>query len=608
MSETRSPKDDPQDSTPARETPSVDVSRRTFLRLGALAGAGASVAGTGLWNTPAEAAEAAEAVAETSHNSLEEATIAELQAAMESGDLSALELVDFYIRRIETLDQSGPTVNSVLQINPQARQIARNRDRERRTSGPRGPLHGIPILLKDNIDTGDRMQTTAGSLALVGAPAPQDATVARKLKQAGAIILGKANLSEWANFRGFSSTSGWSGVGGQTRNPYVLDRNPCGSSSGSAAAVSANFATVSLGTETDGSIVCPASLNGVVGIKPTVGLTSRAGVVPISHTQDTVGPYGRTVADAATVLGALTGVDPRDAATQKSAGRFHTDYTQFLDPDGLDGARIGVLRNGVTGYSTDTDEIFEASLQAMADAGAVLVDPADIPTMDALLTDQAEIIVLIWEFKRDLNAYLATRTGVPVSNLAELIAFNEEHAEEELQWFGQELLILAQEEIFTQEEYEAALERGPRLAGPEGIDVALAEFDVEALVAPTGSPAWPIDLVNGDHFLGASSFPAAMAGYPLISVNGGYAHGLPVGISFMGTAFSEPTLIKLASGFEAVAPARRKPRFRPTLPLDGPSGAHRSQALQGLQTKAARIQKLADRLGFGSRMPRLRGL
>jgi amidase len=608
MSETRSPKDDPQDSTPARETPSVDVSRRTFLRLGALAGAGASVAGTGLWNTPAEAAEAAEAVAETSHNSLEEATIAELQAAMESGDLSALELVDFYIRRIETLDQSGPTVNSVLQINPQARQIARNRDRERRTSGPRGPLHGIPILLKDNIDTGDRMQTTAGSLALVGAPAPQDATVARKLKQAGAIILGKANLSEWANFRGFSSTSGWSGVGGQTRNPYVLDRNPCGSSSGSAAAVSANFATVSLGTETDGSIVCPASLNGVVGIKPTVGLTSRAGVVPISHTQDTVGPYGRTVADAATVLGALTGVDPRDAATQKSAGRFHTDYTQFLDPDGLDGARIGVLRNGVTGYSTDTDEIFEASLQAMADAGAVLVDPADIPTMDALLTDQAEIIVLIWEFKRDLNAYLATRTGVPVHNLADVIAFNEAHADEELQWFGQELMILAQEEIFTQEEYEAALERGPRLAGPEGIDVALAEFDVEALVAPTGSPAWPIDLVNGDHFLGASSFPAAMAGYPLISVNGGYAHGLPVGISFMGTAFSEPTLIKLASGFEAVAPARRKPRFRPTLPLDGPSGAHRSQALQGLQTKAARIQKLADRLGFGSRMPRLRGL
>jgi amidase len=580
MSETRSPKDDPQEQTPARETPAGDVSRRTFLRLGAVAGAGASV--TGLWsNVPAEAA-AAEA------SNLEAATIAELQAAMESGDLSSAELVDFYIRRIEALDQSGPSVNSILALNPQARQIARARDRERRDTGPRGPLHGIPILLKDNIDTGDRMQTTAGSLALVGAPAPRDATVARKLRQAGAVILGKTNLSEWANFRGFNSTSGWSGVGGQTRNPHVLDRNPCGSSSGSGAAVAASFASVALGTETDGSIVCPASVNGVVGIKPTVGLTSRAGVVPISHTQDTVGPYGRTVADAAAVLGALTGVDPRDPATQRSAGHSHTDYTQFLDPDGLNGARIGVLRSGVTGYSTETDAIFEQALEIMADAGAVLVDPADIPTMDQLLTDQAEIIVLIWEFKRDLNAYLATRTGTPVHSLADVIAFNEAHAEEELKWFGQELMILAEQEIFTQEEYEAALERGPRLAGPEGIDAALEQFNVEALVAPTGSPAWPIDLVNGDHFLGASSFPAAMAGYPIINVNGGYAHGLPVGISFMGTAFSEPTLIKLASGFEAVGPKWRKPRFRPTLPLDGPSGAHR---VHQLQAKAARRLK-----------------
>jgi amidase len=602
MSETRSPKDDSQEQTPAHEAPAGDVSRRAFLRLGALAGAGASVGG--LWKTPAEAAAAAAAAA-VAPSDLEEATIAELQAAMQSGDLSAVELVDFYIRRIETLDQRGPTVNSVLSLNPQARQIARNRDRERRDTGPRGPLHGIPILLKDNIDTGDRMMTTAGSLALVGAAAPRDATVARKLKQAGAVILGKANLSEWANFRGFNSTSGWSGVGGQTRNPYVLDRNPCGSSSGSAAAVAASFAAVSLGTETDGSIVCPASLNGVVGIKPTVGLTSRAGVVPISHTQDTVGPYGRTVADAAAVLGILTGVDPRDPATQRSAGHSHADYTQFLDPDGLDGARIGVLRNGVTGYSTDTDAIFEQSLQIMADAGAILVDPADIPTMDQLLTDSAEIIVLIWEFKRDLNAYLATRTGVPVHSLADVIAFNEAHAEQELKWFGQELMILAEEEIFTQAEYEAAVERGPRLAGPEGIDAALAQFNVDALVAPTGSPAWPIDLVNGDHFLGASSFPAAMAGYPLISVNGGYAHGLPVGISFMGTAFSEPTLIKLASGFEAVAPDRRKPRFLPTLPLDGPSGAHR---LRNLQSKAARIEQLVGRLGLTARLPRLRGL
>jgi amidase len=542
----------------------------------------------GLWNGPVQAAGAAEAAAEAAPTNLEEATIAELQAAMESGDLSAVELVDFYIRRIETLDQSGPKVNSVLELNPQARQIAKNRDRERRDTGPRGPLHGIPILLKDNIDTADRMHTTAGSLALLGDSAPQDATVARKLRQAGAIILGKTNLSEWANFRGFSSTSGWSGVGGNTRNPYVLDRNPCGSSSGSGAAVSANFASVALGTETDGSIVCPASVNGIVGIKPTVGLTSRAGVVPISHTQDTVGPYGRTVADAATVLGALTGVDPRDPGTAHSALNFHTDYRPFLDPDGLNGARIGVLRDGVTGYSNYTDAIFEEALQIMADAGATLVDPADIPTMNDLLTGSEEIIVLIWEFKRDLNAYLATRTGVPVHTLADVIAFNEAHADEELQWFGQELMILAEQEIFTEAEYLEALERGPRLAGPEGIDAALDTFEVDALVAPTGSPAWPTDLVNGDHFLGASSFPAAMAGYPIISVNGGYAHGLPVGISFMGTAFSEPTLIKLASGFEAAAHNRQKPKFLKTLPLDGPSGAHR---VHELQAKALRRMK-----------------
>lgn len=600
MSETRSPKDDPQGQAPDHETPTGDVSRRSFLRLGALAGAGASVAG--LWNGPVQAAGAAEVeAAAAAPTDLEEATIAELQAAMESGSLSALELVDFYIRRIELLDQKGPKVNSVLALNPQARQIAKNRDRERRTTGPRGPLHGIPILLKDNIDTADRMHTTAGSLALVGDPAPQDATVARKLRQAGAIILGKANLSEWANFRGFSSTSGWSGVGGNTRNPYVLDRNPCGSSSGSGAAVSANFTSVALGTETDGSIVCPASLNGVVGIKPTVGLTSRAGVVPISHTQDTVGPYGRTVADAATVLGILTGVDPRDPGTAHSAGHFQTDYTQFLDPDGLAGARIGVLRNGVTGYSNYTDAVFEQALEIMADAGAVLVDPADIPTMDLLLTGSEELIVLIWEFKRDLNAYLATRTGVPVHTLADVIAFNEAHADDELQWFGQELMILAEQEIFSEAEYLEAVERGPRLAGPEGIDAALAEFDVDALVAPTGSPAWPTDLVNGDHFLGASSFPAAMAGYPIINVNGGYAYGLPIGISFMGTAFSEPALIKLASGFEAAAHNRQKPKFLRTLALDGPSGAHRVHQLHAkalhrmksrLMTKMLRLRHL----------------
>ncbi|HYN19910.1 MAG TPA: amidase family protein, partial [Thermoanaerobaculia bacterium] len=349
-----------------------------------------------------------------------------------------------------------------------------------------------------------------------------------------------------------------------------------------------------VGTETDGSIVCPSSLCGVVGIKPTVGLTSRAGVVPISHTQDTVGPHGRTVADAAAVLGALTGVDPRDPATAASAGHFHTDYTQFLDPDGLNGARIGVMRNGVTGYSTQTDAIFEAALEAMADAGAVLVDPADLPSMDELLTDPAEIIVLIWEFKVDLNAYLATRTGVPVQTLADVIEFNLAHAEQELKYFGQELLELSEAEIFTEQEYLDAVVRSHLLSRDQGIDAALAEHDLDALVAPTGSPAWPIDLVNGDHFLGASSFPAAMAGYPVINMPAGHAFGLlPVGISFMGTAFSEPTLIKIASGFEHATNVRRAPRFLSTFPL--PTGDD-SLTKASVNFRVERLRRMAERI------------
>jgi amidase len=581
----------PQDPRDDRPTTADDqrLTRRNLLRWSAL-GAGAPLVGA--LGTAAGATTPAAAPDE-----LDEATIADLRAAMDSGGLSSTDLVGFCLARIESLDRHGATVNSVLALNPQARALARNRDKERRAGNLRGPLHGIPILLKDNIDTRDQMMTTAGSLALVGAPAVQDATVARKLKQAGAILLGKANLSEWANFRGFSSSSGWSGFGGQTRNPYVLDRNPCGSSSGSAAAVSANFAAASLGTETDGSIVCPSGACGVVGIKPTVGLTSRAGVVPISHTQDTVGPHGRTVADAAAVLGVLTGVDPRDPATQRSAGNFHTDYTQFLDPDGLNGARIGVYRHNVTGYSDDTDGVFEAALAAMEDAGAVLVDPADVPTTDELFSDPAEIIVLVYEFKRDLNAYLATRTGVPVASLADVIAFNQAHAGQELQWFGQELFELAEEDAFSEQEYLDALERGPRLAGPEGIDAVLAQHNLDALVSPTGAPAWPNDLVNGDHFLGASSTAAAMAGYPLINVPAGFAHGLPLGISFMGTAFSEPTLIKLASGFEHVVQARRPPRFVPTLPLETTQG--RSTAAPA---RARLRELLASRLA--ARRPR----
>ncbi|MFL6193208.1 MAG: amidase, partial [Thermoanaerobaculia bacterium] len=488
--------------------------------------------------------------------------------------------------------------------NPDARRIATALDKERNDSGPRGPLHGIPVMLKGNIDTADRMTTTAGSLALLGDPPHQDATVAARLRNAGAVILGKTNLSEWANFRGVNSSSGWSGQGGQTRNPYVLDRSPCGSSSGSGASVSANLTAAGLGTETDGSIVCPATMNGVVGIKPTVGLTSRAGVIPISHTQDTVGPHARTVADAATVLSALVGVDPRDPATAASAGKFSTDYRTFLDPDGLRGARIGVMRQGgVTGYSEETDRLYEQAIEAMADAGAVIVDPADIPTIDELNADLAELIVLIYEFKRDINAYLATRTGVPVHTLADLIEFNREHAAQELQYFGQEFFEFAEQDPFSEQEYLDALERGHRLAGTEGIDAVIAEKDLDALVAPTGSPAFMIDLVNGDHFLGASSGPAAVAGYPIINVTMGFTFELPVGISFMAGAFTEGKLIKLASGFEAVTHARRPPKFIPTLPL--PTGVN---AFTGKAAEAAKARLVAKLERLVTKEPRLRPL
>jgi len=593
----RRPPEDPASTLPDAEAADpadpATLTRRNLLRWGALAGAAAPLAAL------PRSAYGESAVAPATQ--LVEATIAQLQAAMVAGGLNSQTLVAMYVDRITALDEKGPALNSLLEVNPDAKKIAKALDKERKDGHVRGPLHGIPILLKANIDTADRMSTTAGSLALIGDPPHQDATVAARLRAAGAVILGKTNLSEWANFRGFNSSSGWSGQGGQTRNPYVLDRNPCGSSSGSAASVAANLAAAGLGTETDGSIVCPATSNGVVGIKPTVGLTSRAGVIPISHTQDTVGPHGRTVADAAAVLSALVGVDPRDPQTAASAGHFSTDYTQFLDPHGLDGARIGVLRGGgVTGYSRFTDELYEQALEAMTDAGAVLIE-SEIPTIDELNADPAEIIVLIYEFKRDLNAYLATRTGVPVHTLAEVIAFNEAHAAEELQFFGQEFLELAQQEIFSQQEYEEALVRGHQLAGPDGIDAALAADRLDALVAPTGSPAWPIDLVNGDHFLGASSGASAVAGYPIVNVPMGSAFGLPLGISFFGTAWSEPKLIELASGFEAATHARKPPTFIPTLPLPKGVSVFGAKALQQFQVRKSAIQRRVDALPLAFR-------
>ncbi len=550
----------------------IDTGRRSLLKFGALAGAGSSVGLLAGSSSAAEVGAVDLAAGYDAHLGMDltEATIADLQTMMASGRLTAVGLLRFYQRRIRQIDARAG-LNSVLELNPDAAAIARSLDRERRRQGPRGPLHGIPVMLKDNIDTGDSMMTTAGSLALFGQPAVRDATVAARLREAGAVILGKLNLSEWANFRGFGSSSGWSGVGGQCNNPYILDRNPCGSSSGTGAAVSANLCAAALGTETDGSIVCPASACGVVGIKPTVGLTSRAGVVPISDTQDTVGIHGRRVADAAAVLGPLTGVDPRDAKTAASAGNSFGDYMQFADPNGLAGSRIGVARQ-FQPTTEETDEIFEQAVEALRAGGADVVDPVTIPSFDQFNADDAEIIVLIFEFKRDLNNYLATRSGVPVSTVADVIQFNLDNFDAELKFFGQQLFELAEAGIFSEQDYLAALERGRRLAADEGIDATLAANNLDAIVAPTGSPAWPNDIITGDSFQFGTSSYAAVAGYPLVTVPAGFSFGLPVGMTFIGTAWSEPTLIRLAAGFEAVSQVRRPPEFLPTFTGGFPPG------------------------------------
>lgn len=493
-----------------------------------------------------------------------EASIADLQDQMAAGKLTAQALAQAYLDAIATYDDR---LCSVIETNPQALEIAAELDRERAAGRVRGPLHGIPVLLKDNIDTDDQMETTAGSLALLGTRPGQDATVAARLRQAGALILGKANLSEWANFRSTNSTSGWSARGGQCRNPYDLACNPCGSSSGSAVAVSANLATVALGTETDGSIVCPSATCGIVGIKPTVGLVSRAGVIPIAPSQDTVGPMARTVADAAAVLGALTGVDERDRATAASDGKFHTDYRQFLNGNGLRGARIGVARQGVTGYHPETDQIFARAIQAMGQAGAEIIDPADIPIRDEEALSASELTVLLTEIKYAIADYLNSRIPTdasqpPVRTLADIVRFNQEHAAQELVHFGQELFEQAVEKgPLDGEEYLQALATGRRLAGPEGLDAVLHAHDLDALVAPTGAPAWPIDPAEGDRFLGGSSRVAAVAGYPLVTVPAGFVDGLPVGLTFMGRAWSEPTLIRLAYAFEQLTKARRRPKM-----------------------------------------------
>ena len=552
---------------PSKQLPS----RRSFLQTTILGGATAATLAS-VYAARAAARDVSAAApnagiptpAEVKTFELDEITIPELQDGMKSGKFTARSLVEKYTERIAEIDKSGPAVNAIIELNPDAYSIADALDQERKAKGPRGPLHGIPVLIKDNIDTADRMMTTAGSLALVGSKPPKDSFVAQRLRAAGAVILGKTNLSEWANIRSSHSTSGWSGRGGLTRNPYALDRNPCGSSSGTGAGISANLAAVGIGTETDGSIVCPSSSNGLAGIKPTVGLVSRGGIVPISHSQDGAGPMCRTLRDAAILLGALTGVDPDDSATTGSAGKSQTDYAQFCKPNGLKGARIGVARK-YFGFNDAVDALMEQSIDVMKRQGATVVDPADIETLGKF--DDSELLIFMYELKADLNAYLA-RLGpnAPVRTLKDIIDFDDRNHQKEMPYFGQDLFLKAQAKgPLTEKEYVDALAKNHQLARTEGIDALMDKHHLDAIVGPTGGPAWLTDLVNGDHSAGGSSNAAAVAGYPNINVIAGFLSGLPVGISFFGRAWSEPTLIKLAYAFEQATKARQAPRFLPTI-------------------------------------------
>ena len=551
------------DRESAAERPAT-VTRRAFVSAGVLGGAAALTGmrfpGIGAAGLAVNESRQAGAAYTPGEFELQDMTIAELQSDMRSGKYTSRRLVELYLQRIDELDQAGPKLNQVLETNPDALEIAEALDRERQSKGPRGPLHGIPILLKDNIATADRMATTAGSLALLGAVARKDSFVAKRLRDAGAVLLGKTNLSEWANFRSSNSSSGWSGRGGQGLNPYALDRTPSGSSAGSAAAVAANYAAAAIGTETNGSIVSPSAACSIVGIKPTVGLVSRSGVIPIAHSQDTAGPMARCVADAAAVLSALTGADSDDEATAASQGKTRRDYTEFLDRNGLRGARIGVARERFFGYSPATDALIDDAIKLMREQGAVIVDPANLD----IRLGSASYTVLLYEFKADLDKYLAGLASSPgIRTLADVIAFNEKHADREMPFFGQDIMIEAQEKgPLSTPEYQEALAKCRSLTREKGIDALMDEHKLDAIVAPTHGPPGLIDLVNGDPGSGgSSSTPAAVSGYPSITVPAGYYFGLPVGMSFFGRAWSEPVLIKLAYAYEQAAKIRRPPTF-----------------------------------------------
>lgn len=540
------------------------LSRRAFVARSAVGAAAAAI------GTPSDAsasdlathAREAPAIAPQAprEDALFEKSVSELGAMMARGELTSSALTARYLQRIAVLDKQGPAINAVIELNADAESIAASLDAERRAGTVRGPLHGIPVLIKDNIDSADKMRTTAGSLALADSMPPRDAHIVRRLREAGAVLLGKTNLSEWANYRSTRSTSGWSGRGGLTRNPYALDRNCSGSSSGTGAGIAADFATLGIGTETDGSIISPSGLCGLVGIKPTVGLWSRQGIIPISASQDTAGPMCRSVADAAVLLGALAGFDPRDAATAPTKGKAPVDYTQFLKRDGLRGARIGVAR-AQAGFNPDVDTSMESAIAAMKTAGAIIIDPASLPTPSSL--SAAETIVLDYEFKAGLNAYLASRgAGVAVKSLAELIAWNARESTREMPWFGQEIFLRAQARgPLTDTTYINARGRCVRLTRSQGIDAVMHRHRLDAIILPSNQPAWTTDLLNGDHFTGGDTTYAAVAGYPSITVPMGQVHGLPVGLSFIGRAWSEGALISYAYALEQTLGARKAPRF-----------------------------------------------